>query len=183
MNELRIPEAVLVLCGLLCVALTSCDRSTGQKPDAKVLQRANATLSGVELPVLPEEITDLRYWAGGVFAKFINIKFTTSREQALDYFQRAGATCYLEFAEREDQHRDIYRVLATHFLGESHEGAELPDSTELNMIDRAGRRWFESVYEIRHGWYYYSERDGRLWECELYYDLDTQVFYLYWHYS
>jgi len=184
MKELKVPTAVMVLGGLACFVLTSCDRPAGQKPDAKALQRANATLLSVELPVLPEGITDLRYWAGGIFAKYMNVKFTTSPEQALDYFQRAGAACYFEFQAREGQHRKRYYVSATHFLGDSGDRGHPPDFIDLN--GRGGlavRRWFESVYDIRHGWYYGTTRGSDVWGCEFYYDLDTQVFYLYWHYS
>jgi hypothetical protein len=183
MRELKVPTAVMVLGGLACFVLTSCDRPTGQKPDAKVLQRANATLLSVELPVLPEGITDLRYWAGGIFAKYMNVKFTTSPEQALDYFQRAGATYYVEFAACEGQHPERYQIWATHFLGEPHDRTHAGDSFELNDAVGLVGRWFKGVYEIRHGWHYYSTRDGGVWGCEFYYDLDTQVFYLYWHYS
>ncbi len=175
-----------VLGTLVCAVLTSCGRSTGQKPDTKLVQRANTTLSKVELPVLPEGITDLHYWAGGIFAKFINIKFTASRDQALDYFKRAGAPCYFEFEVREDKRPgDKYRFSATHSLTQDPVQTKPPVSFELNYGNGlALKRWFDSVYQIRHGWYYgpRKKEDGN-WGSELYYDLDTQVLYLYWHYS
>jgi hypothetical protein len=164
---------------LLCGLLGSCGRSTSPVPDTTVIQRTNAALSSRKLPVLPADATGVRCWIGGTFAKYVNVKFTASPDQALDYLRRAGAAYYYEFRIEEQE----YRILATHVLTCAPGNSDRP--LLYSLAHRAGIRaepWFESVYDIRHGWYYHYFGDAPA-RYFLYYDVDSQQFYVYWSYS
>jgi hypothetical protein len=146
--------------------------------DAEITQRANAALSSVQLPVLPNGVTNVKCWTGGSFAKFMNVKFTSSPAQALDYLKRVGAKYYFEF----DSSEGIHRVSATHFLDAATTQVDKPNLIELNhRTGIASKSWFKSVYKIRCGWYYDSQRGAA--GFQLYYDLDTRHFYIYWYCS
>ncbi len=82
---------MMVACSLLCGLLPSCDRSDEPVSDAAAIQRANTALSLRKLPKLPDGVTNVRCWTGGTFAKYMNVKFTASPDQALDYLRKAGA--------------------------------------------------------------------------------------------
>jgi hypothetical protein len=178
MRRLGVSRANLVLlCGFLCGAPVACDRSSPQSRDAKMIQRANAALSSIKLPVLPDGVTEVHFWAGGVFAKYMNVKFKTSRDQALDYFKDVGAKCYFEF----DSASGEYQFTATHFLTDSKDYSVVrPSLSDLREGIGHEQPWFKSVFQIRHGWYYDSPGVAGF---QLYYDLDEQEFYLSWHYS
>ena len=167
----------MMLCVLLCGTLASCGRS-GKQSGAATIQQANTALKNRELPMLPLSVTSVQCWKGGVFAKYMNIKFRASPEEAIDYFRRAGAECYFEFQEEDGR----YSVTATHPLTDSPVSAEKPSLFELeHKTGIADEPWFRSVYDIRHGWYSTSLRNPAGYQ--LYYDVDTQQFYIYWWYS
>jgi len=155
----------------------SCGRS-GKQPGAATIEEANAALTIRELPTLPPTVDSVQFWKGGVFAKYLNAKFTAAPEEALDYFRRAKAEGYFEF--REDAGK--YSVTATHVFTDAPMTAEKPRLFELEH--NAGIRaepWFRSVYDIRHGWYWTVPRV--LGGYQLFYDVDTRQFYIYWWYS
>ncbi len=124
---------------------------------------------------------EVRCWTGGTFAKYMNVKFPASPDEALDYLRRANATYYLEFQIEGEK----YRILATHSLTAASGDTDQPD---LWMLTRkAGihsQPWFRSVYDIRHGWYYhhYELKDAPV-SHYMFYDMDSQQFYVYWTYS
>ena len=73
---------------------------------------------------------------------FMNVKFTASPDQVLDYLRRANATYYLEFQIEE---RD-YRVLAAHSLTAAPAKTDKPELSCLTS--RTGilsQPWFQSV--------------------------------------
>jgi len=144
-----------------------------------MIQRANTALSLRRLPKLPDGATNVRCWTGGTFAKYLNVKFTASPDQALDYLRRADATHYLEFQiEGKD-----YRILATHSLTGAPADTDKPELWCLtNRTGILSQAWFKSVYDIRHGWYCRYGR-GAPARCTLYYDVGAQQFYVYWTYS
>jgi hypothetical protein len=139
---------------------------------------ANQILSRIELPSLPDGVTEARSWAGGTFAKFVNVKFTASREQALAYLTAGEAAYYLELSTTDGK----LAVAATHLLGTPRGTPDsvVPTSLELGT-GIAAEPWFESVYQIRNGWFY-EFREG-ITAYQFYYDLDTGQFYIYWSYS
>jgi len=133
------------------------------------------------LPKLPDGATNVRCWTGGTFAKYMNVKFTASPDQALDYLRRANTTYYLEFQIEGKK----YRILATHPLTAASGDTDRPDLRML--IEKAGihsQPWFRSIYDIRHGWYYhhYELKDAPV-SHYMFYDVDSQQFYVYWTYS
>jgi hypothetical protein len=141
-------------------------------------QRANAALSSTRLPVLPDGVTEVHFWAGGVFAKYMNVKFTASRDQALSYFKNAGAEYYCEFRLADGE----YTIVQTHSLTDPGSSSVVEPSLLYMEIGIGYEQpWFKSVHEIRHGWYYDSLQGVA--GFQLYYDLDTQLFYVAWHYS
>jgi len=168
---------MIVACSLLCGLLPSCDHSTDQVSDAKMIQRANVVLSSRRLPKLPDGATNVRCWTGGLFAKYMNVKFTASPDQALDFLRRAAAGCYLEFRVEGKN----YRIVANHALATTPQSI---NTVSLSLLAKGtgmlSQPWFKSVYEIRHGWYYdYYSQDGPT-GYDVYYDLDSQQFYVYW---
>jgi len=178
MKRLRPPCNVVVPCALLCAVLTSCDRSAKEPPSTEVVQHTNAALSAAQLPLLPEGVADVHCWTGGVFAKYMNVKFTASPDQVLDYFRRSGAPYYFEFQADEQRHY----VITTHFLAAFSDYIVKPSLYELTYKTGIGSQpWFRSVYDIGHGWHYKWHKGAA--GCQLYYDLDTQQFYLYWYFS
>jgi len=168
---------IIVSCVILCAVLTSygCSKRDTSKQGAS---NANRVLSGIKLPSLPAGVTEARSWAGGTFAKFANVKFTASQEQALAYLTASAAPYYVELNTTAGK----LTVSATHVLG-TPRGA--PDDTvpvELRLgTGMAAEPWFESVYQIRHGWFY-EFREGIV-AYQFYYDLDAGQFYIYWSYS
>lgn len=176
MQQAKPSCGVVIVCALLCGMIGSCGRSDKQS-GAATIEEANAALKICELPTLPPSVTSVQCWTGGVFAKFLNVKFTAAPEEAIDYFRRAGAEGYFEF--REDAGK--YLVTGTHSLTGSPVTAEKPDFLKLQHTAMASEPWFNSVYEIRHGWYWISRRG--LAGYQLYYDVDTQQFHIYWWYS
>ena len=168
--------AVMVVCS---IALSSCDRSGDQKSAAESLQHANQVLKGIKLPVLPEGVTDARCWTGGIFAKYVNVKFAASPDQALEYVRSSGAGFYYEFRINGTG----YHIVASHSLGGT---PGTGDETDLHMlVGKSGiiaEPWFKTVYDIRHGWAYYYSAD---WPARyhMFYDVDSQQFYIYWCYS
>jgi hypothetical protein len=111
----------------------------------------------------------------------MNVKFTASPDQALDFLRRANAAYYLEFQIEGKQ----YRILATHALTAAPGDTDRPDLYMLTeKVGILSRPWFRSVYDIRHGWYYhhYYFRDAPV-SHYMFYDLDSQQFYVYWSYS
>lgn len=144
-----------------------------------MIQRANTALSLRKLPKLPDGAANVRCWTGGTFAKYMNVKFTASPDQALDYLRRANATHYLEF---QIEGKDC-RILATHSLTSASGDADRPELWCLtNKTGILSQLWFKSVYDIHHGWYYHYFRDAPT-RYTIYYDLDRQQFYVYWTYS
>ena len=118
---------------------------------------------------------------GGAFAKYMNVKFTASPDQALDYLRRAGVPCYFEFQGEETG----CRVVATHaLLGAPEPSPETHCEKGFFLLTEKGilaEPWFGTVYDIRHGWYYYwADWPTRY---HVYYDLDSRQFYVYWMYS
>jgi hypothetical protein len=174
MGQLGFSWGTIAVCSLLSGLLPSCNRSADQVSDAAMIQRTNAALSSRKLPVLPVDVTDVRCWTGGTFAKYMNVKFTASPDQALDYLRRASATHYLEF-EIEGKN---YRILATHLLTAAAPDSEKPELYCLtNKTGILSQPWFKSVYDIRHGWYYHYYRDAPA-RYNMYYDVDNQQFYV-----
>jgi hypothetical protein len=175
MSDLR----MVIVCCLLCGLSLSCDHSSHQVSSAERIRCANDALSSHKLAVLPHGITDADCWTGGTFAKYMNVKFSASADQALDYLRREGAACYLEFVIEGNQ----YRILATHSLTGA---SELIADPELFCIAKdigiRSEPWFKSVYDIRHGWYYHNFRNAPE-RYTIYYDVDTQQMYIYWTYS
>jgi len=139
-------------------------------------ERINSALTGRKLPTLPRGARNAKCWTGGVFAKYMNVKFAVSRENALDYFRRAGAKYYFKFQLVEDH----YEVVGVQFLGDFQGDVRKPSYHELNRAG-AQKRWFRSVYRIQDGWFYgrYEAEAG----FRFFYDLDTEMFYISWHYS
>jgi hypothetical protein len=177
MQQAKPSCGVVMVCALLCGMIASCGRSDKQS-GAATIEEANAVLEICELPTLPPSVTSVQCWKGGVFAKFLNVKFMAAPEEAIDYSRRAGAEGYFEF--REDAGK--YSVIAPHTLTDSPVTAENPGLFELqHKTGMASEPWFNSVYEIRHGWYWTSLRD--IAGYQLYYDVDTQQLYIYWWYS
>lgn len=181
MEQLKSSWGVTVACSLLCGLLASCDRSDAPVPDAVAIQRANTALSLRKLPKLPDGVTGVRCWTGGMFAKYMNIKFTASPDQALGFLREANAACYVEFQIEGNNSR----VLATHSLAGTLGDNGEPDLYMLtHKVGILSRPWFKSVYDIRHGWYYdHYYHDGAPVSYYLFYDLDSQQFYMYWSYS
>jgi hypothetical protein len=140
------------------------------------VERANLRLTERKLPTLPRGAQNIKCWTGGVFAKYMNVKFAVSRENALDYFRRAGAECYFRFQLVEDH----YEVVGVQFLGDFQGDIRKPSHHELNRPG-AQKRWSRSVYQIQDGWFYgrYEGEAG----FRLFYDLDKEVFYIFWYYS
>jgi hypothetical protein len=164
-------------CSLLCILLPSCNRRTEQVSNAVMIQRANTALSLRKLPKLPDGAADVRCWTGGTFAKYMNVKFAASPDQALDYLRRAGAGCYLEF----EVEAKGYRIIANHSLTSTSERVKTLDLSLLAKgCGMLSQPWFRSVYEIRHGWYYNSFSQDGPTGYDLYYDLDSGQFYVYW---
>ncbi len=113
MKWLRLSCGVVAACGLLGGVLLLRDRPS----NAEQVQRANEVLSAIKLPRVPDGVTDARCWAGGVFAKYVNVKFAASEDQTTDFLRRAGAASYVEFQIEGMQ----ARVLATHPLTDASE--------------------------------------------------------------
>ena len=113
-----------------------------------------------------------------MFAKYMNVKFTASPDQALDFLRRAGAGYYSEFQVEGK----TYRIVANHALTATPQSIS---TVSLSLLAQGtgmlSRPWFKSVYEIQHGWYY-SVQNG-VAGYDLYYDVDNQQLYVYWHYS
>lgn len=163
---------VMLLCGLMCMVLASCDRST------KSVTRANKTLSGIKLPSLPQGVTDVRCATSGLFAKFVNVKFAASREQAREYLVSCAVPHYFEFSMINGK----YALSATHVLTTPPEVTAVNGPAALRLGRGIGQQaWFKSVYGIRHGWFYRFEKHPVRYQ--LYYDLDAEQFYIYWSYS
>lgn len=181
MEKVSCLRRVVILCALMGAMVASCKRSAPALTAAEEVQRANGMLTAIKLPVLPDGVTDVRSWAGGVFAKFMNVKFSASPDQALDYLKRIGVKQYHEF---DLSPYGAYRVLTTHFLAEAEDRLDQPVPVYLSSLTRRdiyAQPWFESVYDIRHGWYYGSEAGVEV--LEIYYDLDSGQFYINWSYS
>jgi hypothetical protein len=178
MKHLGLSWGMVMVCGLACGLLSSCAGSTSQRAEAHRMRRANAALSSRRLPVLPADVTDVRCWTHGLSTKYLNVTCTASPNQALDYLRRTGATYYVEFRIEAAE----YRILATHLLTAAPGATDKPDLSCLT--DKTGlvaQNWFESVHDIRHGWYYRRSYppDARGEYC-LFYDLDSLQFYVYW---
>ena len=159
--------------------MSSCDRSPHQMSAAESLQHANEVLNVVGLPPLPDGVTDAHSWAGGVFAKYVNVKFAAPKDQALEYLRSSGAGFYSEFRIDDTG----YHIVGTHSLGGTPGTGETPDLDQL--VRKSGivaEAWFKAVYDIRHGWAYYHSAD---WPARyhMFYDVDNEQFYIYWCYS
>jgi hypothetical protein len=180
-EQLKSSWRMTLVCSLLCGLLASCDRPDEPVTDAAAIQRANTALSVRKLPKLPDTVTSVRFWSGGMFAKYMNIKFSASPDQALDFLRRAGAACYVEFQiEGKKCH-----ILATHPLAGALGDNNKPELYMLaEKVGILARPWFRSVYDIRHGWYYHHfYYEGAPVSYYLFYDVDSQQFYVYWTYS
>jgi hypothetical protein len=176
-RQVKSSWGMMAACGLLCALVPSCDRRTDQVSDAVMIQRANTALSLRKLPKLPDGVTNVRCWTGGTSAIYMNVKFTASPDQALDYLRRVDAGCYLEFQVEAKN----YRIIANHSLTSTSQRIK---TVNLSLLAKGAgvlsQPWFRSVYEIRHGWYYdYFSQDGPT-GYDLYYDLDSRQFYVYW---
>jgi hypothetical protein len=145
---------------------------------AETIQHTNRVLQSRELPALPEDVTDVHCWTGGIFAKYMGVRFNASVDQALAYFRKAGAVCYIEFQAQGDTHQ----VVATHSLTVDPPTTHKPGLSWLAGGHGISQPWFKSIDEIRHGWCYYSSED---WPARyyIYYDLDDRHLYVCWYYS
>jgi hypothetical protein len=178
MEWARLSCILAAVCGLLCSLLSSCDRSGGSMSQAETIQHTNKILQSCELPVLPDGVTDVHCWTGGVFAKYMGMRFNASADQALDYLRKAGAAGYIEFQAQGDTHQ----IVATHSLTSGSVTAGKPDHSWLAGGDGISQPWFKRIDEIRHGWCYYYSED---WPARyyIYYDLDDGYLYVCWYYS
>ena len=164
--------AVVLVCGLICLALASYDWSKKSVP------RANRFLASIELAPLPEGVTGAHCKWSGLFAKYVNVKFAASPEQALAYLKVGDVPHYFEFSVVDGKHQ----VVATHVLTTPPEN----DVRSVPIPLKLGKgmfapRWFRSVYDIRHGWFYVFDDFPVVYR--FYYDLDAGQFYIYWTYS
>lgn len=107
----------------------------------------------------------------------MNVKFTVSKEEALDFFRRFGTGCYFRF-ELVEGH---YEVVGVDFLGDIETEVIKPSGRVLNEA-AAHKPWFKSVYEIQEGWFFvcYCGAEARA-VLRFYYDLDRKVFYISWY--
>lgn len=177
MKRLRLLWGIVGVCAVLGGMLLFRDRPSDVDP----VQRANQALSIRDLPSLPDGVTDVRCWTGGTFAKYMNVKFGASEDQATDFLRRAGAAGYIEFEINGSQSR----ILATHPLADPYE--KLDESRLWCLAMKTGmfsKPWFKSVYDVRHGWHYrrFSQEAAPINLC-VFYDLDTRQLYIYWSYS
>jgi len=171
MRRLRRWGMVVLVAAVVCTLLVTRDWSK------KSVWGANRFLSRLEFVPLPEGVTEVRCKWSGIFAKYVNVKFAASREQALAYLKANAVPHYTEFRATDGG----YEVCETHVLTTS-PGRELRDvPVRLGHRNMYRRKWFESVYGIRHGWFYSYEDFPVLYE--MYYDLDAGQFYIYWTYS
>ncbi len=172
MSGLKRWGAATLACGFVCVLLSSCDRAKTS------VTQANKTLSGIKLSALPEGVTDIHCGSDGLFAKFVNVKFAASREQALAYLTANAVPYYSEFSATDEG----YQVSATHALTTPSENLVVSVPAELELgIGMGQQKWFKGVYTIRHGWFYCLEKNPVL--CQFYYDSDEGQFYIYWSHS
>ena len=168
---------VASVCGLAIVLLVTRDWAKKSVPDA------NAFLAVLEFPPLPDGVTEVRCGNAGLFAKFVNVKFAAMREQALAYLKASAVPHYYEFSVTDGK----VHVSASYVLSSSEDGPapNLAVEGELAHVGLGAgmlkKEWFESVSEIRHGWYYRFEDHPVRYQ--LYYDLDAGQFYIYWTYS
>jgi len=172
MGVLKRYSGVLVLCGLVCTVLGSCDGSKTSVPET------NTLLVGIKLPALPSGVTEARCWRGGGFAKFVNVKFTATREQARAYLKACGLPYYYEVNFVGGQ----ATLAATHRLAPGNEmPAENVAADAVSFDGMVTQEWFESVRQIEHAWFSVVQKAPlhyRVW-----YDLGAGQLYIYWTYS
>lgn len=177
MRRLKRWGIVVLACGLILTLLVTRDWSKRSVPVA------NEFLAGIEFPALPAGVTEVRCRAGGIFAKFVNVKFAATREQALAYLKASAIPHYYEFKVVDRKPH----VSASHVLSPSEDGPApcLAIQEWLSFkwprTYMHSKKWFRSIGEIRHGWYYRFEDHPVRYQ--LYYDLDAGQFYIYWTYS
>ncbi len=162
--------AVALAGALICLALVSYDWSKKSVP------RANRFLASIKLAPLPEGVTEVHCKWSGIFAKFANVKFAASQDQALAYLKAGDVPHYFEFSVMDGKHQ----VTATHVLttAPDYDVRDVPAQLRTGMLAPA---WFKSVFEIRHGWFYAVNEFPVCYQ--MYYDLDAGQFYIYWTYS
>lgn len=172
MKKLKRWGAIVLVAGLIGVALVLHDWSKMSVP------RANEFLKALKLAPLPEGVTGARCKWSGIFAKYANVKFAASQEQALAYLKAIAVPHYSEFSAIPAG----YQITATHVLTKAPEEDiyDVPAQLKLGR-GMLAPPWFESVYDIRHGWFYSFEDFPVCYQ--LYYDLDAGQFYIYWTYS
>jgi hypothetical protein len=177
MRRLRRWGIAVLVCGLVCTLLVTRDWSK------KSVAEANEFLAVIEFPPLPAGVTEVHCGSAGLFAKFVNVKFAANQEQALAYLKASEVPHYYEFSVVGGEPR----VSASHVLASSEDGPAHYFAIEQGLaLDGLGthmisKKWFESISEIRHGWYYRFEDHPVRYQ--LYYDLDAGQFYIYWTYS
>lgn len=164
--------AVVLVCGLICLALASHDWSKKSVP------AANRFLASIKLAPLPEGVTEAHCKWSGIFAKYVNVKFAASPEQALAYFKTGDVPHYFEFSVMDGRHQ----VTAAHVLATppANDAGDVPIPLQLGTGMYA-QPWFRSIYAIQHGWFY--SFDDFPVRYQFYYDLDAGQFYIYWTYS
>ena len=149
------------------------------------VERANLRLTERKLPTLPQGAQNIKCWAGGVFAKYMDVEFTAPEGEAVNYFRRAGAEWHVSFQLVQDH----YEVVDEHFQEYLSESEKVDKvyllKLKLKFLKRGEgfghKRWAKSVYQIRRGLYY--GRHGGTAGFDLLYDLDRKVFYVFWYYS
>lgn len=172
MNRLRRWSKIVVVCALVCTILGSCDDSKENVP------KANKLLSAIKFPTLPNGVTTAHSWSGGTFAKYVNIKFTATPQQAKTYLKDCGLTYYYEI----DLTGNKATLAGTHSLVSTNEiSSEFAVEWASNFNSMVTEPWFEDVCQIQHAWFGLVQEtplNYRLW-----YDLDKEQFYIYWTYS
>lgn len=149
------------------------------------IERANLRLTERKLPTLPQGAQNIKWWTGGVFAKYMDVKFTAPEGEAVDFFRRAGAEWYVSFHLVQDHYEVVDERFQEDFP-ESEKAEKLSDvKFSLKSLKRGKgfghKGWAKSVYQIRRGLYY--GRHGQTAGFDLLYDLDREVLYIFWYYS
>ena len=150
----------------------------GTAPDAQAMAYVNGRMSALGLPALPSSARGIHVYYGGLFGKYLYLRFQVGQEGAREFFGGLGAQPAVTIG---DGPGDV-RVLSLDQEARMFGAGRMPPEPHLRVIPPASTPWYEP-HTIRHGQAYERFDAKEPIRLQLFYDQDTETVFLSWQYS
>jgi hypothetical protein len=170
--------AAVCIVGLLAFGAT--DRA----PQFWQKLRANHHLKAIGCPRLPASARDVHVCFGGLFAKFLFLRFEASEEGASEFLQALKAGPAIQIGSQVGQVRIVsYEELFGLMEHATDEGVPFREEAYLVPVEAVPWLPWYNPLSVKHGVAYDWTDTSTAQGLRVYYDSDTHTVYLHWNRS